>query len=177
MSARVTSPVVTRKQFLLGSLAAAGALGVRALTRTPSAWAQEQARSAVQEFRFVAGDGASTSDLPSLDFITAGLDLGIITAAQFQIGLLYQGGDAQIYNGLAQNWSVSDDRLTYTFNLYPNLRWSDGSTFTAQDIKYSYNRLVWPETKSQATPSCRMRQTRKSFMRHRLEHCLNIGQA
>src|SRR5690242_4291416 len=122
MPDKSTSHLVTRKQFLLGSVATVGALGVRALTRAPSAWAQEQpvARNSVQEFRFVAGDGASTTDLPSLDFITAGLDLGIITAAQFQIGLLYQGGDAQIYNGLAQNWSVSDDHLTYTFNLYPN---------------------------------------------------------
>lgn len=153
MPGKSTLHAITRKQFLLGSAAAVGALGVRALTRTPSAWAQEQpaARNAVQEFRFVAGDGASTSDLPSLDFITAGLDLGIITAGQFQIGLIYQGGDAQIYPGLAQSWSVSDDRLTYTFNLYPNLRWSDGSPLTAQDIKYSYNRFVWPETKSQAT--------------------------
>ncbi|MHB8648419.1 MAG: ABC transporter substrate-binding protein, partial [Thermomicrobiales bacterium] len=40
---------------------------------------------------------------------------------------------------LAAAWTVSDDGLTYTFTLRPNVLWSDNQGLTADDITYSYN--------------------------------------
>ena len=41
-------------------------------------------------------------------------------------------------------YEVSEDGLTYTFNLKKDLNWSDGSPLTASDFVYSWNRAVAP---------------------------------
>jgi len=50
----------------------------------------------------------------------------------------------QIIGDLAKSWSVSNDRLTYTFKLWPNVLFHDGSKFTAADVKASYVRIAHP---------------------------------
>jgi peptide/nickel transport system substrate-binding protein len=50
----------------------------------------------------------------------------------------------QIVGDLAESWSVSPDRLTYTFKLRPNVLFHDGSALTANDVKASYERIVHP---------------------------------
>lgn len=40
---------------------------------------------------------------------------------------------------LAESWNASDDKKTYTFNLRPNARWHDGRSFTADDVKFTYD--------------------------------------
>jgi peptide/nickel transport system substrate-binding protein len=44
--------------------------------------------------------------------------------------------------GLATDWSVSDDGLTWTFTLRKNAKWSDGVPLTAKDVAYTYNLIV-----------------------------------
>lgn len=46
--------------------------------------------------------------------------------------------------GLAERWTVSDDRLTYTFHLRKNAFWSNGEPVTAQDFVRSYERILAP---------------------------------
>lgn len=43
---------------------------------------------------------------------------------------------------LATDWTISDDGLTYTFNLRDDVTFHDGSAFTADDVVFSFNRLV-----------------------------------
>lgn len=50
----------------------------------------------------------------------------------------------QIVGDLAQSWTVSTDRLTYTFKLRPNVLFHDGSRLTSADVKASYERIVHP---------------------------------
>lgn len=45
---------------------------------------------------------------------------------------------------LAQSWTISPDRLTYTFRLYPNILFHDGSPLTSEDVRASYERIVRP---------------------------------
>jgi peptide/nickel transport system substrate-binding protein len=44
--------------------------------------------------------------------------------------------------GLAESWDVSDDGLTYTFNLRPNVLFSDGTPMTSADVLYSWVRAA-----------------------------------
>ncbi|OKP84548.1 ABC transporter substrate-binding protein [Paenibacillus sp. P32E] len=39
---------------------------------------------------------------------------------------------------LAESWDVSDDQLTYTFHLRKNLKFSDGSPLTADDVAFTW---------------------------------------
>ena len=44
--------------------------------------------------------------------------------------------------GLATDWSVSDDGLTWTFTIRDTAKWSDGVPLTARDIAYTYNLII-----------------------------------
>lgn len=57
--------------------------------------------------------------------------------------------DLSVSPELADSWEISDDGLTYTFKLHP-ATFHNGRAVVASDVKYSYERLVAPET---AAPS------------------------
>jgi len=50
----------------------------------------------------------------------------------------------QVEGDLAASWSVSPDKLTYTFRLRPNVLFHDGSRLTSEDVKASWERIVRP---------------------------------
>jgi peptide/nickel transport system substrate-binding protein len=43
---------------------------------------------------------------------------------------------------LAESWTVSSDQLTWTFHLRKGVTFQDGSPFTADDVVYSYRRII-----------------------------------
>ncbi len=43
---------------------------------------------------------------------------------------------------LAESWEVSGDQLTWTFHLRHGVTFHDGSPFTADDVVYSYKRII-----------------------------------
>jgi ABC-type transport system substrate-binding protein len=45
---------------------------------------------------------------------------------------------------LAHSWEISRDGKTYTFFLRKGVTFHDGATFTAEDVKATYARIVWP---------------------------------
>lgn len=48
----------------------------------------------------------------------------------------------------AEDFTVSEDGLTYTFFLREDARWSNGARVTAQDFRYAWMRLLTPDTSS-----------------------------
>ena len=57
--------------------------------------------------------------------------------------ITYKGSDTEtFYPSLATSWGVSDDSLTWTFNLRENVKFSNGNDFTAEDVKYSFDRVL-----------------------------------
>jgi len=45
--------------------------------------------------------------------------------------------------GLAESWSVAPDQRTWTFKLRKNLRWSDGQPLTAEDVVFTWNKVMY----------------------------------
>lgn len=56
--------------------------------------------------------------------------------------------DGQPVPGLADRWTVSDDGLVYTFHLSQTATWHDGTDLTAEDIKFSFDAVLDPNTGS-----------------------------
>ncbi len=56
--------------------------------------------------------------------------------------------DQNLVPALAESWSVSDDGLVWTFELRDDVRFSNGRAFVADDVKYTYDRMLDPETAS-----------------------------
>jgi len=48
--------------------------------------------------------------------------------------------------GQAYRWDLSTDGKTYTFHLRPGIEWSDGRPVTAHDFRWSWLRVLKPET-------------------------------
>jgi len=61
-------------------------------------------------------------------------------------GLLSYSPTGELVAGAANEWSISDDGLVYTFRLRDDARWSNGDLLTAQHFVYSFRRLVDPAT-------------------------------
>ena len=51
----------------------------------------------------------------------------------------------KIVGDLASSWTVSPDGLTYTFKLKDGVRFHDGSAFSAEDVKATYDRIRNPQ--------------------------------
>ena len=50
----------------------------------------------------------------------------------------------QVIGDLAESWSVSPDKLTYSFRLRPEVLFHDGTPLTSADVKASYQRIAHP---------------------------------
>ncbi|WEF26646.1 ABC transporter substrate-binding protein [Klebsiella aerogenes] len=62
-------------------------------------------------------------------------------------GLVSVSPKGEIQPRLALKWE-NKDNLVWTFHLRPGITWSDGTAITAQDIVWSWERLVSPATAS-----------------------------
>jgi len=50
---------------------------------------------------------------------------------------------AEIEPALAKSWEISQDKKTITFHLRQGVKWSDGEPFTADDVVFTFNDLVF----------------------------------
>jgi len=56
--------------------------------------------------------------------------------------LLKVNQNSEYVGDLAENWNISEDALTYTFNIKKDIKFSDGSDFTAEDVVFTYNQVM-----------------------------------
>lgn len=72
-------------------------------------------------------------------------------AAKLFNGLVRFNENLDIEPDIARSWTLSADQLTYTFRLRPDVRFSNGRKVTAQDVRYSFERVLTPATKAPLT--------------------------
>ena len=53
-----------------------------------------------------------------------------------------EDGSTRLVSGLAEDWSLSEDGLTYRFTLRPDACFSDGTPVTASDVAFSFTRML-----------------------------------
>lgn len=64
-------------------------------------------------------------------------------------GLTKKTPEGEIVEGMAKDWDVSDDGITWTFNLKDDVKWSNGDPVTAHDFEYAWKHVLNPETASE----------------------------
>lgn len=56
-----------------------------------------------------------------------------------------EDGATSIEPSLAESWDISPDGLTYTFHLRKGVKFHNGNDFTAEDVAYTFHRLLTVE--------------------------------
>jgi len=59
-------------------------------------------------------------------------------------GLVKYNKDLELVGDLAESWDIEDEGLTIIFHLRKNVKWHDGEPFTADDVKFTYEKLISP---------------------------------
>lgn len=65
-------------------------------------------------------------------------------------GLVRLDKDHKAAPAVAESYTISEDGLTYTFKLRPDLKWSNGDSLTAQDFVFAWTQMLDPKTASPA---------------------------
>lgn len=78
----------------------------------------------------------------NLDFTTtAGAAIPQALMSNVYEGLVEVDQSGEIVPLLAKDWTLSEDLATYTFNLQEDVTFSNGDEFTAEDVKFSFDRV------------------------------------
>lgn len=78
-----------------------------------------------------------TQEPDSMNPFAAVLSASYFTFAHVYDLLVGIGPNLQPVPQLAKDWSVAPDNVTWTFNLFDNVKWHDGTPFTAEDVKFT----------------------------------------
>jgi peptide/nickel transport system substrate-binding protein len=111
---------------------------------------QPHAASGLEQDR--CGDAiviASTADARTLIPILASDSSSGQICGQIFNGLIKYDKNLNIVGSLAQSWEVSQDGLSITFHLRKDVLWHDGKPFSAEDVEFTFKKLIDPNT---ATP-------------------------
>ena len=64
----------------------------------------------------------------------------------------------QVEPSLAESWRHSLDGLTWTFHLRDDVKWHDGQPFTAHDVEFTFNRIIYnPDIPASSRPAFHFR--------------------
>ncbi|MER5528195.1 peptide ABC transporter substrate-binding protein [Streptomyces sp. NPDC002677] len=123
-------------------VAAAGALTltVSALLATPLDPAPQQAEAAQ------GGKVLTVAVAQSVDSLSPFLAVRLLSTSlqrlMYEYLTDYDPGDAHPIPGLATKWAASADKLTWTYTIRSDAKWSDGQKVTAEDAAFTFDKLM-----------------------------------
>lgn len=94
-------------------------------------------------------DVAVVNEPTSLDPITTNNVPSSVIFMQIHDALVTFDENLNIIGQLATDWSVSDDGLSYTFNLREGVTFHNGEPFTSEDVRFAFETAQDPENQSQ----------------------------
>lgn len=128
--------------IILSILAACGVPDTKGSTAKGLAETSEE-----NVFHLINGD-----TIPSMDPSMATDEFGFQFIGATMEGLYRLDENGEAAEGIAKDHQVSEDALTWTFELRKNAKWSNGDPVTANDFVYAWRRAVNPDTGSEYGP-------------------------
>jgi len=113
------------------------------------AWAQEKGQAATPKYggtyRRPLSNNPSTLDPALIADI-----YGFVVSQQIFDGLVQYDGSLTIVPSIAESWKGSRDGLEWLFYLRKGVKFHNGREVTADDVVYSFTRILDPKTNSKA---------------------------
>ena len=163
-----------RKRWLgigtvLGVFAALTALGCSdggpgTVSESPATIAEELKRNA-EAFQYTIGQpGGTLTSATISEPLTLNLAVSKDAGSSGVLGYLFEGLTEtswltdEVEPALAESWTHSEDGFTWIFLLRQDVRWHDGEPFTAHDVAFTFNDIIYnPEIDASARPAFNFR--------------------
>lgn len=143
----------SRPRILLASGAAALALAAGSIVPgVPFGPAPQQAQAADSDGKTLTVAVAQSVDSLS-PFLAQKLLSTSVSRLMYDFLTNYDPKDNHAVPGLATKWEPSADKLTWTYTIRPNSKWSDGQQATAEDAAWTFNKMMTDEAAAQANGS------------------------
>ena len=121
-----------------------------AMTPLPRSATVAELQANAEAFEYSVGTPGGSVTYSSIGGpLTLNLALANDSSSTGILGYLFEGLteiswlDNQVEPSLAESWEHSDDGLTWTFQLRRDVTWHDGQPFTAQDVDFTFNRIIY----------------------------------
>lgn len=142
--------IVRSRRLTLGVTLLASAL-VTAPVMAPMNTAAAEATSGQSSKILRVGVTQEVDSLnPFISITRTGTD---ILRANFDYLTVYSQQDYSVEPSLAESWTTSADKLTWTFKMRKGVKWSDGQPLTAKDPAFTFNKMMTDETAATANGS------------------------
>lgn len=129
---------MTNRKQIIAAVALVAAFGISSCTKNKNTPVSEGNKNQVLHL----GNGTEPQDLDP--HIVTGVPEDNLIRSMFE-GLVSEDPiDLHPVPGMAESWTLSPDKKTYTFKIRKNAKWSNGDPFTAHDFVYSWKRALSP---------------------------------
>ena len=110
----------------------------------------EQLVRNADNFEYSSGKRGGALTLATIsDPLTFNLAVANDASSSGVLGYLFEGLTEtswltdEVEPALAESWEHSDDGLTWTFNLRRDVKWHNGQPFTAHDVDFTFNKIIY----------------------------------
>ncbi len=110
----------------------------------------DRLRANAAAFEYRAGKHGGTLTVATIsDPLTFNLAIANDASSSGVLGYLFEGLTEvswltnEVEPALAESWENSGDGLTWVFRLRRDVQWHDGTPFTAQDVGFTFNRIIY----------------------------------
>ena len=118
-----------------------------------------------EEFEYAIGShGGNLTFATISDPLTFNLAIANDASSSGVLSYLFEGLTEvswltdQVEPSLAESWRHSPDGLTWTFHLRDDVKWHDGQPFTAHDVEFTFNRIIYnPDIPASSRPAFHFR--------------------
>ena len=119
-------------------------------TPTPEPTIVERLRQNAEDFEYAIGKQGGSLTLATIsEPLTFNLAISTDASSSGVLGYLFDGLTEtswltdEVEPSLAESWERSDDGLTWTFHIRSDVTWHDGEPFTASDVDFTFNRIIY----------------------------------
>ena len=127
-------------------------------------------RQNAEAFGYTVGSHGGSLTLATIsEPLTFNLAISNDAGSSNVLGYLFEGLTEtswltdEVEPALAESWERSEDGLTWTFHLRRDVTWHDGVPFTAHDVDFTFNRIIYnDEIPASARPTFQFRHLDES---------------